>query len=345
MKKLSISLMITFLLFNAISYSQSDEQQSDLAKTRVDYAVPEAPAFKILDVEPDAIMRPGNVREVGVSIANFLSNGGAIEISPGLLFAPSSLKDYQSHPFVYRLRVSFSTKSSQYGARDYALGVRMTFIDETDLRTDKLLSDSLVRIGDEIGIKINNFTRDNAELYVVNKAEFDEKLESFLLPLRKKYDKLIVNARQEAKKRNWNKSILELGIAGVASSLDATYKHLLQNRYGVWLTGGLPLFGESGQIVFGGSGFLERGMENKLNQTNGSIAVRGYIGNNWMKGFLGADWTAIKKELPLLRVNVGGEFNVSNGIWIEILVGLSNQKNQLTTLTSSFNIKLATPEL
>lgn len=347
MKNLYIILIfvIICLLSIANSFSQTDEKLSDIVKTRVDYAVPDAPAFKILGITPNVIMRPGNVREVGVTVANFLANGGAVEISPGLLFASPSLSDYQSNPFLYRLRISAATKSTLYGVRDYALGVRLTFIDETDLRADKILQDSLKKIGNEIGMKINDFTRDNAALFASNKTEFDEKMESFLEPIHKKYDRHIEKSRREAKLRNWNKPILELGIAGVATSMDATYKHFLQNKYGVWLTGGLPLIGESGQIVFGGRGCLERGTENKLDQSSGSMAVRGYIGNNSMKGFVEVDWTAIKNELPVFEMAIGGEFNVINGIWVEILAGVSKQKKQLTTLTNSFNIRLATPDL
>lgn len=337
MKNLHIILIfvIICLLSVANSYSQKNEKQSDIAKTRVDYAVPDAPAFKILGVTPGVIMRPGNVREVGVTVANFLANGGAVEISPGLLFASPSLSDYQSNPFLYRLRISAATKSTLYGVRDYALGVRITFLDETDLRADKILQDSLLELSKRIGMKVNDFLRYNPP----------EKLASFKKSLDEEYDDLIIGAREEAKLRNWNKSILELGIAGVATSMDATYKHFLQNKYGVWLTGGLPLWGEAGQIVFGGRGYLERGTENTLDQSRGSIAVRGYIGNNSMKGFVEVDWTSIKNELPVFELSIGGEVNVINGIWVEILAGISKQKKQLTTLTNSFNIRLATPEL
>ena len=162
------------------------------------------------------------MREVGVTVAKFLANGGAVEISPGLLFAPPSLSDYQSNPFLYRLRVSLATKSTQYGAREYAIGVRMAFINETDLRADKVLQDSLLLFGSRIGLRANNFSRNNPP----------DKLATFKKTLNKKYNDLIVGVREEAKARNWNKSILEFSITSVATSLDATYKHLLQKK--IW---------------------------------------------------------------------------------------------------------------
>lgn len=352
-KIFSRAILIVLELFLLFCIGSSQEQNNglqhykdsaDVAIARIDLAVPEAPAIKILDVETDMIMRPGTVREIGVSVSDFLRSGGAIELSPGLLLGNTTLNEYQKNPFLYRARISAATKSPSDGGRDYAWGLRFTLVDETDLRTDQMLQDTLVSIAHETEKKVFDITRERGI------DPFDEKGKAELARISDScialgLDEKIASVREKAKARNWNKSILELGIAGVATSMDSTFKHLMQNKYGLWLTGGFPLLGEKGQIVIGLKALLRRSQENKLDQGSGSMALRSYIGSNRLKGFLEADWTAVKNELPIFGLNAGGEFNVINGIWIDLSVGVSKKKYQYATLTSSFNIRLATPEL
>ena len=86
---------------------------------QVDFAIPDAPAFKLLNSEPSSILRPTTVRELTTTFSNFVQNGSsltipnaiAIEFSPGLLVSGQtlSLDAYRKLDWWYRLRVSGAT--------------------------------------------------------------------------------------------------------------------------------------------------------------------------------------------------------------------------------------------
>ncbi|HCV43785.1 MAG TPA: hypothetical protein DGH68_09905, partial [Bacteroidetes bacterium] len=115
---------------------------------RVDFAIPDAPAFTLLGSEPSNILRPTTVREFSVAFSDFVSNGSSltiprtfgVEFSPGLIISGPklSLTDYRKLDWLYRLRVSAATQRNGNGnsSTDMALGVRTSVIDESDLRHD-----------------------------------------------------------------------------------------------------------------------------------------------------------------------------------------------------------------
>src|SRR5210317_1994224 len=63
------------------------------------YAVPDAPAFNILNENPDNILKPSSVKDVGLAFADFLGEDEritlpkafALEFSPALLINGKSL--------------------------------------------------------------------------------------------------------------------------------------------------------------------------------------------------------------------------------------------------------------
>ncbi|MBI4810926.1 MAG: hypothetical protein HY800_05710 [Ignavibacteriales bacterium] len=343
-------IFVYSILFTCLGKSQADPDENvqhyqysaNVAKARIDLAVPAAPAMQILNTGSDMLMRPGNVREVGIAISDLLQAGGSIELSPALLLGDVTLSEYQANPFLYRFRVSVATGSTSNGDRDYGWGFRFTILDETDLRIDKQLQDSLVKLGHEINSIYMECTRTIDSASAENPIRIQEHIDSCFTNL---YDQRIADVREIAKVKNWNKPIFEVGIAGAASSSDSSLKHLIQNKYGLWMTGGFPLLNEKGQIVIGLKALVDRNASNKLADTEGSLAARGYIGGNKFKGFLETDWMMKKNLLPAFSINVGGELNVLNGVWIDCSIGISKQRNTEAALTNSFNIRIATPEM
>ena len=115
---------------------------------RTDFAVPDGPAFVLLDVDQSTILRPTTVREVALSAADFVGSGTsitlpqayALEFSPGLLIGGGSLTKtrYQQKPWLYRLQLSAATRrlEGQTSATGIAFGIRETIIDKADLRTN-----------------------------------------------------------------------------------------------------------------------------------------------------------------------------------------------------------------
>lgn len=344
--------------------SQTLIDSADVAKARIDFAVPDAPAFKIMDADPSIIMKPGTLREVGVAVANFLGNGGtlpktfATEISPGLLLGRASLGDYINNPFWYRIRVSAATTTEPDRGTNLGIGFRITLVDESDLRGDKALLNRLIPIGHTIEQRESACSEAIIEKYpkfknpdsIINDAKhfgalIDSCFRSERAGIDSDFNTMIANAREQAKRMNWNKTILELGLAGLASSPDSLAKNLSAEKYAFWLTAGFPLLGQSGQLLIALQATLDRGNDHILNHGNFAVASRGYFGENGYKGFLEGDWQLGDEQLPSFTAILGGELNLTNGIWLDASFGIQRTGVGEAKFVSAMNLRFATPEL
>ena len=325
-----------------------------VAKARLDYAVPDAPAFKMIDIDPSGIMRPTSARDLAGILSTIGSNGGGIELAPGLLFGDPNLSQYKDDPFWYRVRLSASMKLVENGGKDIAFGVRTTILDKSDLRSDDLLTQKLVEIG-HMSESIRNECKD----YIVdtlrvdpidNTSEFNRifdscytaRLETYL---ETNFDALIEHLRKQAKERNWNRAIMELGSAYLLSGSDSTLRSLTSSKYALWFSYGFPL-GPSGQCFIGINGQRMIGKTGKLDASMAAAAVRFYFGNNERKVYGQMDWKGSDGKLPEVYFSLGGELMVSNGIWIDASLGLLDSKERSSAqLVTTLNLRLATPEL
>ena len=116
--------------------------------SNIDLSVPESPAFTVLGVTPNAIVRPGTPRELATSLLNGLDKNGnfqtglAIDTAPYMLFngANITLQDYNDY-YLTRLlsRTQFSIATTKGAANDdtatrLALGLNLTLWDKGDAR-------------------------------------------------------------------------------------------------------------------------------------------------------------------------------------------------------------------
>ena len=316
-----------------------------LKKAKADYAVPDAPAFKILQTDPSTVLRPTSSREVAVTVANLFKGGKipdnyALEISPGLLLA-NSLDNYKKNPLCYRARISFATKTMENSAKHIGLGVRLTLYDDTDLRLNTNYEEKLIKIGktsddlnsscaDELADKIAD---DNFSILL------DECMEA-----KKDYISKKINAlRDSVKEKNWNAPIVEMGFATSALSGDSLAKSLSVNSYQFWFSAALPL-GKEGQIIAGLNGGVSKNDKDELKKSEGSLGVRGYYGTNNQKLFLEADIKVASEMFPSYSLNIGYEYNVTNGLWADISLGLIKKDGSKFVSSSSLNFRFATPE-
>jgi hypothetical protein len=130
---------------------------------RLDFAIPDAPAFELLEVDPSTILRPTTVRELGLAVSDFAGDGSALtipkafalEVAPALIIGGPKLttEAYRARLWLYRFRVSVATRQAEPGDRPtaLALGLRASLVDRADLRT---LPDSLWRQPLTAGAKI-----------------------------------------------------------------------------------------------------------------------------------------------------------------------------------------------
>lgn len=179
-----------------------------LSQSGVDLSVPQSPAFAILGITPDNVIRPGSPRELALSLLNGVGENGAfqsgiaIDTVPYLLLSGSSktLKDYQdSYAVRFLSRTQFSFATSK-GAQDtdpslkLALGLHMTLFDNGDPRLDR------------------EFINDLGKAFF-NLGYIDPEDPASVAAANKKWKTITEEARTNARKRNWNKSSWSLGLA------------------------------------------------------------------------------------------------------------------------------------
>jgi hypothetical protein len=346
--KLFSVLPIYFGLIIQSAFSQQ-APGTFLNKARIDYAVPDAPAFKVLQIDLSSVSRPVSAREVAITISNILQGGKipdnyALEISPGLIFS-NSLPDYQKNPFWYRTRISLATKTSENSARHLGAGIRVTLIDNTDLRMDKNLQTAMVKLGqqsDELKSEcISELINEGVD---AENPEFEQLLNEKLE--KKGFEKIsddIEKQREIYKKKKWNESIVEIGFAVSATSKDSLIDNLSANSYRWWLSGAFPL-GEDGQIITGVNGGITKNDNGELKNTESNFGLRAYYGTNYHKLFLEGSLRTASSFTPMLTFNIGYEYNLSNGIWADLSIGIIKKESKKFASTSSLNLRLATPE-
>src|SRR5215831_349485 len=116
--------------------------------SNIDLSVPESPAFTVLGITPNTIVRPATPRALGTSLLNGLDKNGnfqsglAIDTAPYMLFNGQNvtLQDYNDY-YLTRLlsRTQFSFATTKAAASDdtstrLALGLNLTLWDKGDAR-------------------------------------------------------------------------------------------------------------------------------------------------------------------------------------------------------------------
>jgi hypothetical protein len=202
------------------------------AFTSVDMSVPASPAFTVLGVTPETVIRPTSPRAFATSLLNGVDQNGnfqsglAMDFVPYLLVAGDdlTLNKYQHNRIVRllsRTQLSFATakgateddKSLRVG-----LGLHMTLWDRGDPRLDETLIKCL---GDFVLPVVTN----------VNDTEGNARNREAAKELN---DSISTRCRQQAHERNWAASSWIIGAAPSWISTDGQTKNLGWNGGGFW---------------------------------------------------------------------------------------------------------------
>ena len=316
------------------------------------FAVPDAPAFSLVDGTPDEILRPTTVSELNV-IASRFSDGDAqfamprsisVEFSPGLLLGGKGLtiEKYREHRFLYRMRMSVATRRADNtsSATDIALGLRWTLTDGADLRmNDVYLQDAtaistkmLHLVAPEVGRPGADETSGIVAPTAATSAEY--------LSLQAKLRRL----QERASDTSWNKAATEMAAAILGSSADSTGRELRTAAVAAWLSHAQPL-GKAGQLVFGGSIRAQRG-DDDVFRGEGSSAVRAYLGTNHYKASLTGQARFKDGDSPLWSLEVGGEAFASKGFWLAFSAGWEYDASMSTSgVISKTSLRYGLPSL
>lgn len=318
------------------------------ASFEVDFAVPDAPAFELLGVDPSTAVRPSSVRAFATSLSDFTGGGElfhiprafAVEVSPALLIAGKrlTLAQYQNNPQLYRFRLSAATRRSEAGsATQLALGMRVSLRDDADLRTNK----EYIRDATDVATSINEIyvaarkrigpPRGGTPAPIVLTETEREQVENILKPFRDRY-------AQSA----WNASAFDIAAGARASAQDSLGNGLRMDQYALWGTWAAG-FGSWGQLLVGAHGGMLRDSVTAEFGTNGSLSARFYAGTNELKVFVEGQGSAAQHELPNWLLHAGGEARIIPRLWSNFSAGVQWDEDRDARLVARFTVKTGTP--
>lgn len=146
------------LLFFLAQAMFGQENDSLAYHFKLDYDVPESPAFSILDANPNTIMRGSAAKELAINIANSFvtentqASGVALDFNPYFVFGGrlDNVKEYWEKPakrILANTQLSFASITSDAFPDDnlISLGLRITLFDALDLLFDKQLGNDIGR--------------------------------------------------------------------------------------------------------------------------------------------------------------------------------------------------------
>ena len=370
MKKLFIFSYILCYTFSAYSQN-SDTLKFPFDKIKINFAVPDLPAFKGMGTEASNLLRPSTTEAISAIIPQFWGNGQvslpkslAFEVAPYFLAHQKdslniTLADFLQSRFWQSFRLSVGTApdsvKNEPSAMKLGLGLRFTIKDKGDLKynTDFLIeeaklfsaeADEVIRFKSEF-LKINNKTfRDlsndstlnaNCDKYINGKIQ-NSIITKHLSVLKERY-----------KKKYWNSEKFDVAIALVTRSPDQFAANLKFNKLSVWATYALPC-NDWGQLLIGGNFSKASTYSDKekksIDFNQKSLSGRLYVGSNNLKGFV--EYQNMYNGVDKSKNNfftLGGETTILNGIWLHFYGGYQSG-DKIKQVISSLDFRFTMPE-
>jgi hypothetical protein len=257
--------------------AEEKAENQKLSAANVDLSVPESPAFTVLGLTPDTVVRPSSPRQFATALLSGVDRNGnfqtgtAIDTVPYLLLAGNQLTlgQYQSS---YKLRLASRTQFSfatTKGASEedksvrLSLGLRMTLWDNGDPHFDKKLMEcfddasraylAATKTPDVLQVEDLPSTATAAEKDDSRRQwKAFERNEIEANPIRLESSE---KCRAESRKRNWNRSSWIVAYAPSWISPAGETKNFQWNGGGIWTSlaygfEGFPALQEHSQIIF-----------------------------------------------------------------------------------------------
>ncbi|CAG4990540.1 hypothetical protein DYBT9275_00553 [Dyadobacter sp. CECT 9275] len=184
------SIIISLLLLICFHEVAAQDETVLLSKMKINFAVPDLPAQKLLGSGDSKLLRPSTVEALSVILPQFVQSGSltipqsfSAEIAPFILVKQNKaihLSDYIKNRTINSLRISIATgqdsTDKKLNARKLGVGFRISLLDKGDLKTDNgsllaLAKQLQGHILNEIDVR-NRFMKENH----MNIVTFDEKM-------------------------------------------------------------------------------------------------------------------------------------------------------------------------
>lgn len=380
-----IFYLLVFVLFSKIVTAQTDEgeqlkktflKKADsavLEKVKLNFAVPDIPAFKALGVDPSFILRPSAVADFAFMLGSFAGNGFstipkdvAIEVAPGLLIKPwYTLQDYREKAglrLLTKTRISFGTnENEETKVNDISAGLRTTIFDKGDFRLNEafqkenifskmeLLQGELSkrlrvvqrRMGIDVFADLDPERQKEIRDSIFTTVQTDA---GFML------DTVVKNSIAKYKKENWNASRMDVAYALLLRSPDSLIGKIKLNKHSFWTTIAIKPGAKNtwAQLLLGVNNAVYKENNSWVNEFIGNL--RFYAGTNKFKGLFEMQYQNKNKALNLsgstLFTQLGVEVSFFNGMWIQFSTGIINalEGNNKSALKSNLNLSFSFPE-
>jgi len=347
------ALVFLTLLGNAQEIVTVDSLVKNL---RLDFAVPDLPAFNGLETEPGNLLRPSTPKDFSI-IANEFFNGSniiipkiiAIEVAPVTLikYNKLTLQDYQRNPVLYNSRISVGTFRDSTNLSRMSVGYRTTLINKGDIKNDKNLKELMVHLRN-INRTRNEFYDSELERLGITEFEFatdtvlqQQLEESFdqISSYRDSLQSLLMDYREN---KFWNAEKLDIAFCFVGSSPDSGAGNIQYNSLWFWTTYARPV-GENGQLMWGINTNFHK--EDGSKYMNIGIPARFYIGTNILKGFIEGQYQYKQQvETNNLVMKLGCEYNFYKSLWFNFSAGFyKDLTNHTSDFISTFKLAYAIP--
>lgn len=370
MKKISYLIFSVYVLCSQSILSQNEET---IGENKLNFAVPDLPAFKALGSEPSNILRPSTPESFSLIVSQFYNGDNislpanfAAEIAPWILAKSNkiTLAEYHKHDILYSTRVSIGTSRDSMNKYNFAVGLRFSIIDKGDLKNDEeFLKLLFSKLADHLDKKDNlrlQFMHDHnlsfAD-YEANKELYEIEISKMI---QENIDEEIETMKKAYKEVYWNREKLDVAFATVGYSTDSIGSNLGFKSFDGWVSYALPVFRMrdsdkteinspkkyAGQLLVGGNvKAYEHRFDNKT-YFNAFLNSRLYVGTNRIKGFAELQYSYLQfEESNHLLMTLGGEINPVDGIWLEFYAGMErNTEINMNSSVAKFNLRFSIPE-
>lgn len=317
---------------------------------RLDFVIPDAPAFDLVKVDPNTVLRPATVRELAMGLSDFgIAEGGlqiprsfAVEVAPFLLAREKTLGlgQYQRAAALYRTRISAATGRDSANRAQMAFGVRISLLDRADMRTNPATQRRLTSLTERV----------NA-VYTAERFRMGAPSDTAPLELteggRASIDREVAAFRRQLADSSWNADALDVAVAAGLVAEDSTGNNLTFDKAAAWVTyaKGLRTWG---QLLLGARGTARRYTLAGGFHPGGGISSRLYVGVDRYKAFAEVGGTADRGTRPSWLLNSGGEVRFADSFWSTFSLGADwgvGETGRRPRLRSRFSLKLGLPKV
>jgi hypothetical protein len=329
------------------------------AFTNVDMSVPESPAFTVLGVTPETVIRPTSPRAFATSLLNGVDQNGnfqsglAMDFVPYLLVAGDdlTLRKYQTKQVVRllsRTQFSFATTkgaTTEDKSMRLALGLHLTLWDRGDPRTDETLMSCLsafrlppppTMLECELPDNPTDADREAFRKCQESAEATRQERARQVQEAREFNDSVSTRCRDESRQRNWNASSWIIGAAPSWISTDGQTKNMRWNGGGFWTSvaygfEGVPGLESRSQLILHGR-YRNREVVPDPNTTGAFLSQDSYFfGARFRTGsptFNGSfEYTFLRSRFAGLRFDNASRFSllferrIAGDTWFNLSLG------------------------